>query len=196
MDFFEILVWIVLIAVLMILDYALTVLGYRWYQKSFSQFISHENYELNPIWQKSIQEGREKRLFNIKHLFLVAMMSFLLLCLWTLVLITENQPITVNIFELCLGMLFFLPLSINLQHIANIVIFRFVHKNRDKNLLTGQVRLSYGYSLMQSILSRLQILVLLLFCFLLTNSIFILGGVLGEFVVFIQFTLILKKSRR
>lgn len=178
----------------MVSDYALTVVGYRWYQQSYSQFILHENYELNPLWQNAIQKSSKKRLFNIKHLFLVGIICFLLLYIWLIVLIYP-QPLTSMILELCLGMLFFVLLLVNLQHIINIIRFRYIHKNPDRSLLSGQVRISYTFSLMQSILSGLQVAVLLLICFLLTNSIFIFGGMVGEFVVSIRFALLMRKSR-
>ncbi|MFX1534538.1 MAG: hypothetical protein ACFFDI_09985 [Promethearchaeota archaeon] len=190
----ETVVFIILTGILMISDYALTVVGYRWYQQSYSQFILHENYELNPIWQNAIQKGPKKRLFNIKHLFLVGILCFLLLYIWFIVLI-YHQSFTAMILELCLGMLFFVLLLVNLQHVVNIIRFRYIHKNPDRSLLSGQVSISYTFSLMQSILSGLQVIVLLLICFLLTNSIFIFGGMVGEFVVSIRFALLMRKSR-
>lgn len=190
----ETLVFIILIGVLMISDYSLTVLGYRWYQRRYSQFILHENYELNPIWQNAIQKSPKNRLFNIKHLFLVGILCFLLLYIWFIVLI-YHQPFTAMILELCLGMLFFVILLVNLQHVVNIIRFRFIYKNPDRNLLSGQISISYTFSLMQSILSGLQMVILLLICFLLTNNIFLFGGMVGEFVVSIRFALLMRKSR-
>lgn len=62
------LVLIGLIGFLMLLGYYLTLLGQACYRRCFSRYIEFEVYELNPMWQEDIKQGK---LFNPKHLLMI-----------------------------------------------------------------------------------------------------------------------------
>src|SRR5262245_55141128 len=65
-----------IIPLLMLVDYFLTLVGARLAEEKYLLHFRIATYELNPIWQKSVQE---RRWFNPRHLVLVALVTILLL---------------------------------------------------------------------------------------------------------------------
>jgi hypothetical protein len=54
-----------LVPVLLLLDYFLTVGGSKLAARKYSQHFKFEHYEMNPLWQKTISQGKW---LNPKHL--------------------------------------------------------------------------------------------------------------------------------
>lgn len=67
---------ILAVPLLMLLDYALTILGARASLQVYRRHFRMPHYELNPMWQKSVAQ---LRWFNPRHLGLVCLVTALLL---------------------------------------------------------------------------------------------------------------------
>lgn len=67
---------IFLIPLLMLADYFLTLVGAKMAEEKYRLHYKITNYELNPFWQKSVNE---RRWLNPRHLILVTLITILLL---------------------------------------------------------------------------------------------------------------------
>ena len=113
----------------MLFDYSMTVLGFRLYKKGFAQYYSMEHYEINPIFRDAIEQ-MDAPLYNKKHLVGVVLITVILFFLWFLALfpniISIIPSFTVLVFEFTLGLILFMFLSLDLHHVHNYFLFRFV----------------------------------------------------------------------
>lgn len=161
--------------VLMLMDYYLTILGSVLQKKKHSEFFVFEEYELNPLWQKSINK---KKLVNLKHLIITALVSG-----W-LIYIAEYTDISRAFFSIVLGAIL-IALSIVVgRHITNILIFWYVLKN--PNNIQGQIRYSYEAVLFFALYYNLIPLILLIIIAIYDKSLFVLGGICGVILLFIS----------
>src|SRR5215469_12277184 len=69
---------ILAVPVLMLLDYVLTILGAKAGVRVYRQHFQSPYYELNPLWQKSVEQ---LRWFNPRHFIIVCLVASLLVLL-------------------------------------------------------------------------------------------------------------------
>jgi hypothetical protein len=127
---------LIVVPVLMLGDYALTILGAKSASSVYRRHFKTPHYELNPLWRESVARVRW---FNPRHLVLVALVTALL------VVVDGAAPSTPGPFELLLGMLFGAFGAVCGRHLTNLLLFRYV--NRHPEELSGEVRLSMKLAL-------------------------------------------------
>ncbi len=156
---------LIAIPLLMLADYALTVLGVQWADTYRQHFVA-PTYELNPRWRESVAQ---RRWFNPRHLLLVGLVTLLLWLLdrWA-------PPVVVAwLLGIVLGVLGAL-LS---RHVSNLLTFRYL--NRHPEAVTGQVQYSLATTLKLSQYGYAGLLPLLGLLLALAPSPAMAGAVLG-----------------
>lgn len=119
---------LIAVPVLMLADYALTILGAKASAGVYRDHFKESTYELNPLWRKTVDQ---MRWFNPRRLALVA-----LLTVWLLVLDRVGaQP-----FELLLGLCFGVYGALCGCHLTNLLTFYYLTRHPDE--ISGQVQLS------------------------------------------------------
>ncbi|MFX1513265.1 MAG: hypothetical protein ACFFCQ_11820 [Promethearchaeota archaeon] len=161
------------IAGLLFSDYYLTLLGYSLYKKYSSSKLEFEHYELNPLWQQSIQKFKK---LNPIHIFFVLTSLFLVSLVW----IIDLQP-----FQFFIGIIVIPYLIVNLQHLGNIL--NFYHLKKRPQDIQGKQKLSHVYVLKSSLLRLTQFELLLIFLAIIEKSLIIFGGILGLTFLLIRF---------
>ncbi len=132
---------VLLLPVLMIADYYLTILGAVLREKEYGKHFIIETYEMNPTYRSVIDK---KSLFNLKFVAQV-LLNFAILLMCSIFLVSEFE----FIYWIVLGFYLTLYSYIIGLHISNILIFRWVADNPDA--IEGDVKLSHGYNLRQSL---------------------------------------------
>lgn len=152
---------------LMLSDYYLTLYSNRSRLDAYSNHVVLEVYELNPIFMSDIESNK---LFNIKHLFGVLLVSLLLF--WA-----HYRWDGSYIFKLGYGILIYGFTLINANHLLNIFIFRFVRNNPEeiKGQITQSAKYVYTVSAGQDIAFTIAIAPLAI----LTGSIYLYGALLA-----------------
>lgn len=159
----------------MFLDYFLTIKGFRLYKQKYSKFIEAESYELNPNFKKSVNA----RKYNFLHLIGVIFVSAFIYAIYYLG--TNNIfYFTKSSFFTCQGMLFSIFGFINMRHIQNIMIFKFVNKN--PSMLSGKLKQKNSFTIYASRISTFTFSIFLFFVFLLVPTSFTFGLALGLFL--------------
>lgn len=173
----------------MFLDYYLTLKGAKLYREGFSSHIKAENYELNPMFQKSIQAFK----YDKRHFISMVMVSVLIYFLYFLAGKNGNffpqQQIT-----LIPGIFFTIFLYVNANHLRNITLFKVVKQN--PTILRGQVEQDYLYALKNGEAQILVVFIPLLVIFIFTPSYFSFGALLGLGAVYSQLRGWKKKTGR
>ncbi len=163
---------ILCIPLLMLADYYLTLYGARLRQLSgYGQFFGNEEYELNPNFQADISNFRR---LSRRHLIAVLFMLFALALFAAL---SNTDPIVNALFELFMGYLFVLYLTIIGKHLQNLLTFRYLQSHPTE--VNGQVSINYFMSLKLSQYQLVTVLLPLLIVAWVTQSLFAIGGVCG-----------------
>jgi hypothetical protein len=155
-----------LILSLLISDYSLTLLGQKYYRASIKKHIDSGLYELNPAWQKSVQEQK----YDYRHLILVLILLFI-------VVYSYYYDESEIFYEFIVGFVIILNVSVLTKHLQNIALFRIIQKY--PNLIKGKIETTMRLNYYTSMLFYITILLFLLFVLLFTQTIFILGGTFG-----------------
>jgi hypothetical protein len=158
-----------LIISLSILDYLLTLKAKKDFEKELGENIHLENFELNPIWQKSIKQGK----YNFKHLLTLIILTIIIVYIYY----DDDSKI---LYEFFVGFFLILLVIVNTQHIQNIAISSF--KKEHPTEIEGGVKLSMGSLYYTSMLSQLSMALLLIFVLFFNPSIFLFGGIMGILV--------------
>lgn len=176
---------ILLLPLLMLIDYYLTLVGARLYGRKYGQHVRLEQYELNPLWQTSINQPRW---FNFRHLLLILLLTLLLLPL-------AGWGTGSDWFDLFLsGTLLTSFTFIIGRHLANILTFYVAIKQADA--IQGEVKMSYKMSLRASQHQLLILFVPLLLSVWVTGHPFLVGGVTAVLVLWLVHWLWLWRYRR
>jgi hypothetical protein len=131
---------VLLVPVLMLADYFLTIVGALLYKRGYSKHVRYENYELNPMWQRSVDAIRW---FNPRHLLMTALVTALL------IFVGEGiGPSDKSFYDFYFGLVATLYLILVGRHLGNILIF--LHAIKHPGDLSGEARLSYLLGLKSS----------------------------------------------
>lgn len=161
-----------LVPLLMLLDYFLTVAGSKLAARKYRQHFKFEHYEMNPLWQKTISQGKW---LNPKHLLIVVIAGFV--CFLWADAWTEKSAQS----EAALGALLTLYSVVLAAHVGNLMIFWRMVRNPDE--VSGEVTLSHKYLLAMSRSRSLLTLFPIGMAACLAPSPFLYGG-LGALVMF------------
>jgi lysylphosphatidylglycerol synthetase-like protein (DUF2156 family) len=121
---------LLVVPILMLADYALTILGAKRSAVVYRNHFTTPSYELNPLWRKDVNQ---LRWFNPRHISLVVIVTALLV-------VVDRAVRPYELFELALGMLFGAFGAVCGRHLANLMLFHYL--NRHPTEISGQVQLS------------------------------------------------------
>ncbi len=163
---------VLIVPLLMLADYYLTLYGASLKQRSgYDRFFVSEHYELNPTFQADVAR---LRWFNPRHLYSVGLLLFAL----EFLAILANLDVLIDaLFQLVLGDLCILYLSIIGKHLQNILTFRYIQSYAAE--VSGQISISYLMSLRLSQYQYLPVFLAVLCIAWVTQSMFAIGGVFG-----------------
>jgi hypothetical protein len=171
---------ILAVPVLMLLDYVLTILGAKASLGVYRQHYKVPHYELNPLWQKSVQQ---LRWFNSRHFIVVCALTALLF------LLDRNQ----YEFDLLVGMLIGAYGAICGRHLTNLLLFHYL--NRHPAEIEGQVHLTQQLALKMSLFNTLGLVPLLGLITVLVPQPWTIGALLGVLVVALSHLVWARKSK-
>lgn len=163
---------ILVVTALMLLDYILTILGAKASSGVYREHFKSPTYELNPVWQKSVQQ---LRWFNPRH--------FLSVCLVTVLLdlFDRNSNFPIELFDLIIGMLFGVFGSVCGRHLTNLLLFQYL--NRQPAEIEGQVHLTHKLVLRISLFNYLGLVPLLGLIVVLVPRLPVIGAFLGILIM-------------
>jgi hypothetical protein len=175
---------ILLVPILMLLDYLLTILGAKASSSVYRQHFRLPSYELNPLWQKSIEQ---LRWFNPRHFLGVCLVVALL------VLLDRMPNFPPEPFELIVGGLLGANGSICGRHLTNLLLFAYL--NRHPAEISGQVDLSATLLLKISLFNYLGLVPLLALIVVLVPDFYAIGALLGVFGLVLAHLVWARKSK-
>ena len=109
------------VAVLMYLDYYLSLLGLKWYRKGAdAHYDFGGSYELNPPFERDIEELRP---VSLKHLLGIAGAVFLIVVTWWF---TARAGRLEGIYAAVVGFYILVQVPVQIRHAQNLLLFRFV----------------------------------------------------------------------
>ena len=156
-------------SILYVSDYALTITCARLYQAGVKEKIAFEgSYEITPYYQKDINS---LRLISPRFLAMLLLSGSLLSLVWVL-----NGQSHVEFYELVLGAMILVQLTIHVRHLRNLLLFRAINYT---DAVRGRIECSRALLLRMSSSECLVFSGLFLMLFAFTYSWFILGGVIG-----------------
>ena len=118
--------WIglLLVTLLYLLDYRLSIIGYRWFKRGADQhYDMGGSYELNPPFQADIEAERD---FSARHLVSMLPMLVLLTLTWVFAVYMDLWP---EVYVATFGFFVLVQAPVQLRHAQNIVLFRYVVLN-------------------------------------------------------------------
>jgi hypothetical protein len=151
----------------MLSDYYLTLYSNRSRLDAYSNYVVLEVYELNPLFMGDIENNK---LFNIKHLLGVLLVGIFLF--WI-----HCRSDGAYLFKLVYGCLLFSFTLINVRHLFNIFIFRFVRNNPEE--IKGQITQSAKYVYTASAGQDFAFTIAIAPLAILTGSFYLIGAVIG-----------------
>lgn len=131
---------VLLLAPIMLLDHALTILGARMKEREYASHFRSEHYELNPAWQTAI---RTKRWLNPRHHFLALVLPVAMF--WSER--AANGEATRYFGPLNAGILSMYAMIIG-QHVGNLLVFRRLAFRPGE--ITGAITISHSFELANS----------------------------------------------
>lgn len=169
----------------MFADYFLTVVGAILKEKKYDLHFKTKYYELNPVWQKHIEQ---KKWFNPKHILLTLAISSILIFLTEIGSLPEPFPqvflgVILSVFAMLIG-----------RHLSNLMIFVYIGRRPDE--ISGQVTMSHPLILWLSLFQYLVGIIPLVLILVFTRSSFVLGAVIGSVLLILTHLRWLRKYRK
>lgn len=155
------------------LDYYMTLLGVWLARKELSKHHVAKDYELNPVFKKDISR---LRLFNPKHLLILAGLVFLFTIIYYMNAIVGNF----KEIELMQGIVFSVYAIILIRHIKNIISISML--NKFPNLVKGSIKVTVNYMLASSLIDGFGTTLIFVFVWFFNRNIFTLSFVIGGFL--------------
>ncbi len=158
---------ILTIAFLMFLDFSLTLTGQKYYRKYYKKHVEIDKYELNPLFEKDVDEGK----YPIKHMVGVILISVIIFFLF----IIDSDK---YMFETTVSAILIAYLIVNMNHINNIFIFKWVGK--DPKLIKGKISYTRKFSYGSNFISYLSLLIIVLIIFFNVQTPITLGALIAS----------------
>ena len=179
-------------SVLLVLDMYLTIVGYRLSQEGYSEYFETEMYEMNPRYRDVIHNQTDLTIRDYIIRILIGTLPGLMVLVLNAPFIVNPEFLINLIIELVIGGFMLLYLMVNLNHLSNIFMFKYVRDN--PNELSGTLKQSPSYSFVMTRRMYFQYLVIWCLVYILTSRIFFLGGVI-ELVILILFTFLWERNQ-
>jgi hypothetical protein len=176
---------ILLLPLLGFVDYFLTVLGAIEREKEHARHFKMEQYELNPIWQKSINQ---RKWFNPRHALLIIAAT------GVLAVIFQFGDLPEGYIQLLLGTVFVVYGVIIARHLGNIFIFRYLARRPDR--ISGEITMSHQLVLRLSATNLAPVVVAAALIAIVSRNNFAWGGLLGVSILFCMHLVWMFKAAR
>jgi hypothetical protein len=157
-----------IIPVLMFADYFLTLAGAVLKDKKYADHFKAEHYEMNPVWQKEVEQ---KKWFNPRHIMLTILISSLL------ILLVEYGEVDESFTQGMLGCLASIYGMVIGRHLSNLLIFSYINRKPDE--IHGEVTMAHTLLLMLSLYQYIVVLVPVLLIAIFSPSPFVTGVLVG-----------------
>ena len=169
---------ILVCSILFISDHSLTLACARMYQAGVRQhFVIEGSYELTPFHQGDIDALRR---FSPRFLLALLLPCAALPLVW---LVGNADTTSLPMYELALGAIILLQLTVHVRHLRNYFLFRAMIAGEG---IAGRIEYARRTILTQSAVELFAFAALYGAVFVLTRSWFVLGGALGCSVVGVQ----------
>ena len=179
---YGIILWIILYTS----DYYLTLFSARGFRE-IGHFQLEGSFELTPQYQKDIDHLRP---VSKLHLTLLVAYSGLILIIWW---ITRLSIFLEWAFPFYLGMFLLLEVAVHLRHLRNIILIREIR--RDPGGVEGRIAYRRWFTYRISALELYLFATLFLIIFILTYSIFFLGGAIMCYATGFKHSRLSKKTK-
>ncbi|MGH9905324.1 MAG: hypothetical protein ACRD8U_07045 [Pyrinomonadaceae bacterium] len=157
-------------AILYLMDYIFTLKAASMYQAGASKHFSFlGGYELNPVFKKDIAGLRR---FSPRFWLLLFVMGGLFLA--------THSLFSPEAFAFVWGMFVGIQIAIHLRHIRNLVLFHYARNSRG---MDGRIEYQHWLSLRLSAIELLSFSALFLLFYIFSQSLFMLGGFAGCFLM-------------
>jgi hypothetical protein len=176
---------IVVLPLLMLSDHFLTILGAVQKDKGYSDHFKTEHYELNPIWQKSVNR---KAWLDPRHLLLTVLATYVLAG------ILEFGDTPAPFAEGVFGFLFVCFGMVIGRHLSNILLFRRVARKPEE--ITGQVVMAHSLALSSSAYQYLIVAVPIVMIAIFNPTGFTIGSLAGAIMIFVVHFFWLRKHNK
>jgi len=178
------LIYIIILPLFMLADYYLTILGERC-SKEYREHHVLKEYEVNPFWQSEV---RKQKWFNPKHLILVLVFTALFYLLFQI--LEEDY----RLVQFLMGMITAPYITVLGRHLSNLMLFLYVRKN--PTLLEGRIIIPNRYVLASSRIMVVPNILTYIVIYAFTQSVFVLGGVVGSIILFFVHYIWALKARK
>lgn len=175
---------LIVVPVLMILDYYLTIQGAHLY-KRLNGLDDPKEYELNPVFQKSVSLLHR---VDLNHVLSVAIVTGIL------ILLSEKNLVTHTTLEFLVGSLAIPLAAVNGRHLANILTFLYSAKHPSE--ITGQSHVTAAFSIKMSQYHMLFLLLPLLIIGLAQPTSFVFGGIAATIMLILYHQIWLAQSKK
>ncbi|MEK7466542.1 MAG: hypothetical protein AAB074_03930 [Planctomycetota bacterium] len=128
---------VLLLAPIMLVDYALTILGARMAGREYASHFRSEHYELNPVWQAAI---KTKRWFNPRHHVLALALPIVLFYVEQ----SSRGNLAISFAVLNAGILSMYAMILG-QHASNLLVFRRLAMRPGD--VTGSITMKHSFEL-------------------------------------------------
>jgi hypothetical protein len=152
------------------LDWSLTHVGARAFQRVRHIWDVEGSYELNPTWQAEVDAGRR---FSWRAAAVALLLFVLLVAMW---LVVEISSLGASFFAFAAGAVLLVQAPTLLLHAANLQTFRTL---ADPTAVQGAIRLSRWYVYDQSAWAYARFALLWLVLWPPSQQLFFAGGALG-----------------
>ncbi len=166
-------------------DYYLTIWGIKLRNKGYSNYYEIENYELNPIWQKDIQD---QKMFNIRQLT----MTTAAFCFF--IYVFEFNDLNSNLKEGLIGLLLAHYGMLTGRHFSNLLIYYYIKKHPED--LCGKIKQSHEFSLHNSLYQYFVAIIPLVIIAAVNPTPLLIGCAVGALFSIITHKLWIRKYRK
>ena len=152
-----------------LLDHRMTIMAKKLREKKHAEFFEWEQFEMNPVWQDTINKGK----YSYKHFLLMV-----LLAIMTYILFVVHE----NLFLTWQGVIFSFYFIIICNHIRSMHLFKVVEKHSE--LLSGKMKMSYLFLLQSSKSLIIAFIFIFTLVFIFSPSFFTFGSILGSLLLY------------
>ena len=171
-------VTVFLVAVLMFLDYFLTIKSFKLAEQGYTKHIRLETMELNPNLRGSV----DRKKYSWKHFLGVIFAAVVIYLFYYLG--KNNLIFSTDTYFMFQGMILSIFIFINASHVRNLIIFNVIKK--DKSLLSGKLKQSHLFSLKSTMADAIKVFIVLISLFLFSPSYFTFGFAIGPLLLFFK----------
>lgn len=175
---------ILLLPVLMLVDYFGTLVGAITIKRGYSDHFGMEHYEMNPVWQESVEEIRW---FNPRHLITTAVATI------SSIALLELADYPTWLAHGLIGALLAMYALLAGRHLSNILTFRYVTRHPDE--VSGSVAMAHPMILNLSASQIAPVAIPFALIAALTTNAYVVGSTIGVLALLVGHIVWIRKDR-